>query len=320
MEQTGHIMQFSNGAAIRTANSAKACFDSIYSHPDPREYYRVLGGLNYVIPDLAKGIFRNLIAALEDLKGRPIKVLDVGCSYGNNAALIRFPLDFARLQQRYMDLQNAEISTRELIALDRNFYASWPKHDVEIVGCDVSGPAIEFARSVGLINAGIGQNLEKEELTQASRQALSGVDLIISTGAIGYVTERTLARLLEGIGEPRPWIASFVLRMFPYDNFANLLAGHGHVTEKLNGVTFVQRRFQSEKEFRHVLSQLEELGIDSRNKEAEGLFHSEFYLSRPEDDCADHPIEDLASVSSGICLRYGRRFRLGDDSVVRFSP
>lgn len=321
MEPKRHVVDRTDGARkTHSANDAKACFDSIYSHSDPREYYRVLGGLNYVIPDLAKGIFRNLIAALEDIKGRPVKVLDVGCSYGNNAALIRFPLDFARLQQRYLDLQNAEISTRELIDLDRHFYRSWPRHDVEIIGCDVSRPALDFARSVGLIDGVVAQNLEEEELSKACRDALRGVDLIISTGAIGYVTERTLARLLEGIGEPRPWVASFVLRMFPYDNFANLLDEHGHVTEKHAGVTFVQRRFQSEQEFRQVLEQLDTLGIDSRNKEAEGLFHSEFYLSRPPADCTDHPIEDLASVSSGICLPYGRRFRLGDDSVVRFSP
>lgn len=320
MEPNGNVMKFTNGTSARTANSAKACFDSIYSHPDPREYYRVLGGLNYVIPDLAKGIFGNLIAALEDLKGRPIKVLDVGCSYGNNAALIRFPLDFAHLKQRYLDLQNAGIPTRELIDLDRNFYRSWPRRDVEIVGCDVSRPALDFARSVGLIDQAISQNLEEEEPSKATRDALRGVDLIISTGAIGYVTERTLARLLDGIGEPRPWVASFVLRMFPYDNFANLFERHGLVTEKHSGVTFVQRRFQSEQEFRQVLQQLAALGIDSRHKESEGLFHSEFFLSRPAADCANHPIEDLASVSSGVDLPYGRRFRIGEDSVVRLSP
>lgn len=301
-------------------NKAKACFDSIYTEPDPREYYRVLGGLNYVIPDLAKNIFRNLISSLEQLRGRPIKVLDLGCSYGNNAALIRFPLDLARLQQRYLDLQNGELSTRELILLDRHFFQSWPKQDLTIVGCDVSRPAVAYARSVGLIDEGITQNLEQEPLIQASKDALQGVDLIISTGAIGYVTERTLSRLLSAIGEPAPWVASFVLRMFPYDGIANLMEEHGHVTEKLSGATFVQRRFQSEQEFRSVLAQLEALGIDSRGKEMDGLFHSEFFLSRPSDDCADVPMEALASVSSGISLLYGRRYRLGDDDVVRLSP
>jgi SAM-dependent methyltransferase len=313
-------MTMTNGSFACAPNGNKACFDNIYTEPDPREYYRVLGGLNYVIPDLAKDIFRQLIAALEQLRGRPIKVLDLGCSYGNNAALIRFPLDFARLQQRYLDLQNRDISASELVSLDRHFFQSWPSQELTIVGCDISRPAVAYARSVGLIDDGITQDLEQEPLTQASKDALQGVDLIISTGAIGYVTERTLSRLLRGIGGPAPWLASFVLRMFPYDTISSLLDEHGHITEKLSGVTFVQRRFQSEHEFLSVLTRLGELGIDCRNKETEGLFHSEFFLSRPQEDCAEIPIEELASVSSGICLPYGRRFRLGDDHVVRLSP
>ncbi|WP_072393942.1 class I SAM-dependent methyltransferase [Hyphomicrobium sp. CS1GBMeth3] len=313
-------MTMTDGSFAREPNKAKACFDSIYTEPDPREYHRVLGGLNYVIPDLAKDIFRQLIAALEQLRGRPIKVLDLGCSYGNNAALIRFPLEFARLQQRYMALQSRDISTSELLSLDHHFFQSWPRQDLTIVGCDVSRPAVAYARAVGLIDDGITQDLEQEPLIQANKNALQGVDLIISTGAIGYVTERTLSRLLRAIGEPAPWLAAFVLRMFPYDTISGVLDEYGHVTEKASGVTFVQRRFQSEQEFLSVLSQLEALGIDSRNKEMDGLLHSELFLSRPPEDCDELPIEGLASVSSGICLPYGPRFRLGDDHIVRLSP
>lgn len=313
-------MTMTDGSFAYEPNKDKACFDSIYTEPDPREYYRVLGGLNYVIPDLAKDIFRKLIAALEQLRGRPIKVLDLGCSYGNNAALIRYPLDFARLQQRYVDLQISNVSTPELISLDRHFFQSWPRQDLTIVGCDISRPAVEYARAVGLIDDGITQNLEQEPLTQASKEILQGVDLIISTGAIGYVTERTLSRLLRAIGEPAPWLAAFVLRMFPYDTITNVLDEYGHVTEKASGATFVQRRFQSEQELISVLTRLETLGIDSRNKEMDGLLHSELFLSRPPEDCAELPIETLASVSSGICLPYGPRFRVGDDHIVRLSP
>ena len=313
-------MTMTNGSFAYESNKAKACFDRIYTEPDPREYYRVLGGLNYVIPDLAKDIFRQLIAALERLRGRPIKVLDLGCSYGNNAALIRFPLDFACLQQRYVDLQSRDIPTSELVSLDRHFFQSWPSREITIIGCDVSQPAVAYARAVGLIDDGITQNLEHEPLVEANKNALQGVDLIISTGAIGYVTERTLSRLLRAIGEPAPWLASFVLRMFPYDTISSLLDERGLVTEKLSGLTFVQRRFQSEQELRSVLEQLDALGIDSRNKEMDGLLHSELFLSRPPEDYAEIPIEGLASVSSGICLPYGPRFRLGDDHVFRLSP
>ena len=67
-------------------NDGKANFEAIYNRPDPREYFRVLGGLGYAIPDLAKGVIRSLIAAAARYAtDRPLKVLDLGCSYGINA-------------------------------------------------------------------------------------------------------------------------------------------------------------------------------------------------------------------------------------------
>ena len=106
--------------------------------------------MDYIIPDLAKGIFQNVIAAVERERGRRIRVLDLGCSYGINGALIRFPIDIGRLIQRYVDLQG--LTTSEVIEFDRNYFLSWPRLDVEIVGCDVSAPAINYARAVGLID------------------------------------------------------------------------------------------------------------------------------------------------------------------------
>lgn len=298
-------------------NKAKANFDRIYLEADPREYYRVLCGVDYIIPDLAKGIFQNVISALEQQRGRRIRVLDLGCSYGINAALIRFPLDIGRLAQRYFDLQGTGLTASELIRLDRNYFLSWPKIDVEIVGCDISEPAIDYARAVGLINQGISGNLEDEPIGAETRALLSGIDLIISTGSVGYVTERTFAKLLRSIGQPAPWVASFVLRMFPYDKISQLMHESGILTEKLQGVTFVQRRFHSENECVRVIEKLEAQGIDTRHKEAEGLLHAEFFLSRSPADRAEHPLEDLAWVTSGASRTFGRRFRRGDDDVIR---
>ena len=42
---------------FRDINRAKADFESIYNELDPRAYYRVLGGLDYVVPALAAPIF-----------------------------------------------------------------------------------------------------------------------------------------------------------------------------------------------------------------------------------------------------------------------
>lgn len=298
------------------ANKIKANFDAIYTQPDPREYYRVLYGLDYIIPELAKPVFRNIIDALEEKKGRPVRVLDLGCSYGNNAALIQFPLDIDRLARRYLDLQLEGVNSAELIMLDRSYFRSWPRRDVEIIGCDLSKPAVDYARSVGLISHGISGNFEIGSMSDKDKEVLRGVDLVISTGSIGYITERTLRQVLAAIGNPAPWVASFVLRMFPYDKVEAELLQSGLETEKLNGVTFVQRRFQSESECVQVLDRLQALGIDPDRKEASGLFHAEFFLSRSAADREQTPIETLAAVSQGTSRTFGRRYRTRTDGQI----
>lgn len=302
----------------RSINEKKANFDQIYSQPDPRDYYRVLYGLDYIIPDLAKNIFRNIITALEDSRGRPIKVLDLGCSYGNNSALIRFPLDLERLAKRYRDLEIQGVSAQDVVDLDRRYFQSWPKRDVDIVGIDVSAPAVNYARAVGLIDDGMAINLETEPLSESCRKMILDVDLIISTGSVGYVTERSFAKLLTAIGRPAPWIASFVLRMFPYARVAELLESVGLETEKLNGVTFVQRRFHSERECLNVLGKLDALGLETEGKEACGLLHAELFLSRPKEEAKDFRLEDIVSVTSGADRKFGRRFRRVRDDSIRF--
>ena len=139
---------------------------------------------------------------------------------------------------------NSDIPSSELIMLDRSYYRSWPRHEIEFIGCDLSKPAVDYARAVGLIKHGLVGNFEVQPLPGTAEEILRGVDLIISTGSIGYVTERTIGRLLAAIGKPAPWIASFVLRMFPYDRIEESLSAAGLVTEKMQGITFVQRRFQ----------------------------------------------------------------------------
>src|SRR3546814_7778219 len=70
-------------------NRSKADFSAIYVQPDPRAYFRTLGALGYVIPHLARPVFDQLIEARQRAKGGgPITVLDLGCSYGVNAAQI----------------------------------------------------------------------------------------------------------------------------------------------------------------------------------------------------------------------------------------
>ena len=299
-------------------NNSKANFDHIYALNDPREYYRVLYGLDYVIPDLARSAFRGVIRSLEALRGHPLKILDIGCSFGINAALLKYPLNMERLAARYRDLDLCKLTSDELIDFDRLYFSSWPKERVSVVGLDTSKGAIAYARSVGLIDDGIVANLETMDLTREQASKLEDIDLIISTGAVGYVGPRTFSKVLAAIKGHRPWVASFVLRMFDHGALESLYEDFGLRTEKLKGVTFVQRRFHTQAECLSVLGKLAQRDIPTEGKEADGLYHAEFFLSRPEQDIPCLDLEELASVTSGANLRFGRRFRVLQDSSVRY--
>jgi hypothetical protein len=289
-------------------NRIKANFDGIYTAPDPREYYRVLCGLDYVIPDLAQPVFRALIAAQRYALSRPLKVLDIGCSYGINAALARHPLDIRCLAQRYVADEMRGLDPPALMALDRAYFASWPSvSDARFVGLDSSQLAVNYALQTGLLAGAVSTDLEHVEPTGKDTDMLGDLDLIVSTGCVGYVTERTFRRVLDRQSR-MPWIANFVLRMFPYDPIERALGEYGYVTEKLTGVTFVQRRFRSREEAAATIDQLEAKGIDVTGKESEGLLHAEFFLSRPPATVEQTPLGKIVSVTSGASRRFGRRF------------
>ena len=78
-------------------NEAKANMDHIYDQADPRAYFRELKKLGYAIPGVAKPIFQQLIAHLQDRQERAVRVLDLGCSYGVNAALLKHDLSMPDL-------------------------------------------------------------------------------------------------------------------------------------------------------------------------------------------------------------------------------
>jgi SAM-dependent methyltransferase len=296
----------------------KANFDQIYVRPDPREYFRILHGLDYIIPDLALPIFRQISETLTALRGRPLRILDIGCSYGINAALLRYPMSLERLAQRYADLQAFGLAPEEVVALDRNYYRSWPTvTKARLIGLDSSAPAVNYATQTGILDHGFAENLESNDPSARLADLLSGVDLVISTGCVGYVTAATFKRVLDAMQAPKPWFVSFVLRLYPFDEIADVLKTRQLVTEKLESVTFVQRRFHSEQEYSQTLRALQQVGVDPQGKEAEGLLHAELFLSRPAEEMNALPLDSLVSVTSGANRPFGRRFQRHADDKVR---
>lgn len=288
----------SSAATYEEINESKAQMGHIYDQPDPRAYFRELRKLGYAIPGAAKPVFRKLISLLKRRRNDTLHILDLGCSYGVNAALLKYDLSMPDLYEHWDRASLAGAATKDLATYDQQFFENLnERDDISVVGLDAAGAAVTFAEQSGLLDEGHAVNLEKEPLPEAAKRDLASVDLMISTGCIGYVTEKSFERLLPVVTQGQsPWMGNFVLRMFPFESIEETLKDWGYVTEKLEGQTFVQRRFASEEEQQHLLGQLRKAGIEPTQREMEGKLLAEFYLSRPAHEAAEAPIEQLLST------------------------
>ncbi|MBC2907038.1 hypothetical protein [Streptomyces cupreus] len=277
-------MAKSDAGGVGDMASGKSRFEDIYDRPDPRAYFARLAPLEYEIPHHAQRVFRQVAAertALDDGRpGRPV-VLDVCCSYGINAALLNHRMTLAELYERYTSDAARAMSTAELTAWDKRFYAERRRPDaVPVYGLDVAARAVRYAQEVGLLDAAFSDDLEKEPPGPRLRQALADIGLITLTGGGSYVTERTFAALMEGARRP-VWVSAFVLRTVPYEAVARTLAEHGLHTVADTSRTYPQRLFTDEREQRFAIGAARSLGLEPAGREAAGRFHCVHYESRP---------------------------------------
>lgn len=272
--------------------TGKVLLDHIYTAPDPRPYFATLGGLDYCIPQLAKPYFTKLIREYSAATGVAVPtVIDVGCSYGVNAALLRCDASIDELCERYTSAEASNLDHEALMAGDRAFVQS--RHGLvpaHFVGLDSSAPALAYGVEAGLLDEAVCADLEDADPTGEDRDRLAAADIVVSTGCLGYVTERTIRRLADvgGGGGRLPWMAHFVLRMFPYDPVADALGEMGYETTAVEGL-FEQRRFASPEEQARVLDRLAGLGVDADGLESEGWLYAQLFISRPPDAVTEAP-------------------------------
>lgn len=268
---------------MRFHTSGKISLDHIYTQPDPRAYFSTLHRLDYGIPQLAKPYFADLIRELRTARRLPVPtVLDVGCSYGINAALLKCDIGMADLYARYRGAVAASRSRADLLAADRRLVeARHGLRRVRFTGLDASGPALAYALAAGFLDDAVHADLELNEATAEQRRQLAAADLVISTGCFGYVTDRTLSQISAARDEgPPPWMAHCVLRMFSFDPVAERLDAAGYDTVRIERV-FRQRKFASAEEQQQVLDTLAEAGVDPTGLEAEGWLCAQLHISRP---------------------------------------
>ncbi len=288
-------------AAYTKINQSKMDFSDLYTSKDPRNYFKYLGQLDYIIPHLAQPVFAQLIRARQELQDEPVTVLDLGCSYAINGALMKYALDYEALRQRYTAPSLQTLSSEQVLELDRHFYRAWPRNDgVRVIGLDISENAIRYGEKCGLLDRGLAIDLENRELAPDEAVDLADVDIIVSTGCVGYVTAKTFERVLKASRRGRtPWVASFVLRMFPFDEIERTLDSYGLETELYEGATFVQRRFANRDEMEATVRAVEARGLDSEGRETDGLYHANLFVSRPPEEIERCPLQKLVSVVAG---------------------
>jgi len=270
-------------------HTGKLSLDHVYDMPDPRGYFSTLSKLDYRVPGLAKPFFRRLLDARREANGEAAaKIVDVGCSYGVNAALLKHDMSLNDLYKLYSD--EAPDDRRTMLERDRALFSGAADEALSVVGVDAARNAVAYAVDAGIMDGGVSVNLERQEPSQADLRIVEDSDMIISTGCVGYVTKTSLEPLVEAGRDP--WMAHFVLRMFDYGPVEEMLAEHGYVTERLDGALFPQRRFVSATEQSHVLDNLRNRGISPEAAEQEGWYLAELHVSRP----ANHAVQDLGTI------------------------
>jgi SAM-dependent methyltransferase len=256
---------------------------NIYDRPDPRLYYSTLRRLEYIIPQTAKPVFQQIIDAYRQAHDKDkVRIVDVGCSYGINAAMLKGDLEMEQLYSLYASEATANAKRSQLLVRDQTVVEDIVKDaELEVVGLDASTNAIRYAVEANLLDDGVAADLESGHPSPEVAAVLDDADLVISTGCIGYVGESTFKNILEVNAPNRPWMVHFVLRMFPFAPIEDVLQSYGYLTSKLEEQTFLQRRFASGEEQEHVLERLSALGLDAQGLESEGWYHAEAFISWP---------------------------------------
>jgi hypothetical protein len=272
-------------------NRTKACFDDVYTAPTPNAYIATMARSGYEIGEQARPY---IIAAAELLRKHiggpcPVRMLDIGCSYGMGAAFVKYNCSFDEMVTFFSTHPPQDYhSACEGV---RNWLKARPTpYDIRCVGLDKSGPAIRFAMKAGLLDNGIARDFENPEMSPNSEECVlfRSANLLISTGAIGYITDRTMSHVVRHLGKDHPSeIGPFalltILRMFDATPINHVFETYGFRFEKVQGAMLPQRRFTDNNEKKMVLKILHEKGIDTSGWEDRGMQFAELFVGAKPD-------------------------------------
>ncbi len=270
-------------------NEAKATFDDIYVAPTPHAYVAEMAKHGFQIGEQARPYCTAAAELLREQNGEawPVQMLDIGCSYGIGSAFVKYGCSFDEIVAFFSSRAPENYSSCcEVMRMWLSVTS--PVCDIRCVGLDSSAPAIRFALNAGLLDGGIARDLEQPNAdpTEEERAWFRSCNLLVSTGAIGYVTEHTLTKVLPHFGNDHPadfgpYAVVTILRMFDAKPIIRSFEQFGFRFEPVPGACLPQRNFVNEEERSKVLSILHDKGIDTVGREDRGKHFADLFVGAP---------------------------------------
>ncbi|MFB5610890.1 MAG: hypothetical protein ACE5R3_06395 [Nitrosopumilaceae archaeon] len=259
----------------------KKDFSNIYTQDHPTPYLEEMKNLEYRIPDQTKPLYKHLAERILNYKKRPVKILDLGSSYGINSALLNHQLVMEELDDFFVTKD-----PHPSIKSTQNFFDELPNKDdnLEFYLVDTSSSALNFAEKAGLCENSFCVNLEKESGSSEFQQTIRDIDLFISTGCVGYIGCKSFARIFDNIYDksPLPIFAFTVLRIFSMEDIERVFKENNFSLINTQIGPLKQRRFHDETEMNDTLDLLKNRNVDTKNLEETGYYFADFYVGGPK--------------------------------------
>lgn len=274
----------------------KASFDNLYDRPHPGRYFSALRPLKYRIPGHAQPVIEECVSALTEIRKQPIRILDLCSGYGINGALLKHDLSMEDLYELYDDSGPVPHLARR-IARDRDFLETrrHADRDAYVIGQDVAANALDYAQSVGSIDAAIKANLERRPLRRGEADLVAEVDLITVTGGLSYIGAATFKRILDEVKRP-PWVLYFPLQHTPDRETSDTIVSFGLDVEE-GAKPVPQRHFKDERERNSILPAYDRSAAVPRDWPFGTYLEAKLCLARPAADIGALPLRRLLSAA-----------------------
>ena len=166
-----------------------AHFVRVYDLDDPSPYFAALGPSGYRMPAALAAALEAIHVPLGAVRGAGagLRVLDFACGYGVIGALLRHDVSMAEIYAWYGERAWRPEEGRRYWEQDAAHFAARRREGAafEIGGIDIAGNALDYAVALSFVDRAFHEDLVEDAPSDGLRAFLSGVDLVVESGALG---------------------------------------------------------------------------------------------------------------------------------------